>query len=262
MMCHPACFLSSDLTTMNRRFPLALCLILSSLGLPLIIADEPPVVAPTEAKTPEEEKKCFKLPPGFEAQLVASEPDIAKPMNIAFDAKGRLWVTSSLEYPFPAQGRPGRDMVSILEDFAPDGKARKISTFAKNLNIPIGILPRSDGALVYSINSLDHLYGQVGQLYQDRKKLYGGFGFRDTHGMVNSFTQGYDGWIYACHGYANDSVTKGTDGQELKMNSGNVFRFKPDGSHVEIFTRGQVNPLAWLSMLMATFIVQTAIPSR
>lgn len=227
---------------MIRRFSLPLAFFLFILCLPLVIADEPPLVAVTEAKTPEEEKKCFKLPPGFEAQLVACEPDIAKPMNIAFDAKGRLWVTSSLEYPFPAQGRPGRDMVSVLEDFGPDGKARKISTYAKDLNIPIGLLPRSDGALVYSINSLDKLEGPITSLYEKRTKLYEGFGFRDTHGMINSFTQGYDGWIYACHGYANDSTTKGSDGQELKMNSGNVFRFKPDGSHVEIFTRGQVNP--------------------
>ncbi len=206
------------------------------------IAQEPPLVAPGEARTPAEELKSFKLPPGFEAQLVASEPDIAKPMNLAFDAKGRLWVTSSLEYPFPAQGRPGRDMVHVLEDFAPDGKARKIHTFAKDLNIPIGLLPQKDGALVYSINSLDQLKGEAGKLYTERKKLFEGFGFRDTHGMINSFTPGYDGWIYACHGYANDSTTKGTDGQELKMNSGNVFRFQADGSRAEIFSRGQVNP--------------------
>lgn len=218
---------------------LTACLLILTI---LHAADEPPLVAPGEARTPTEELKTFKLPPGFEAQLVASEPDIAKPMNLAFDAKGRLWVTSSLEYPFPAQGRAGRDMVSVLEDFGPDGKARKIHTFAKDLNIPIGLLPRHDGALVYSINSLDALKGEVGHLYVDRTKLYQGFGTRDTHGMVNSLTTGYDGWIYACHGYANDSVTRGTDGQELRMNSGNVFRFKADGSHVEIFTRGQVNP--------------------
>jgi putative heme-binding domain-containing protein len=218
-------------------------LLLSFLAvLPLLPAQEPPLVAPSEPRTPEEQKKLIKLPPGFELQLVAAETDIAKPMNLAFDAKGRLWVTSSLEYPFPAQGRPGRDMVHVLEDFAPDGKARKISLFAKDLNIPIGILPRKDGAIVYSINSIDYLRGPVGQLYQKRDTLYGGFGYRDTHGMVNSLTLGYDGWVYACHGYANDSATKGTDGHELRMNSGNVFRFKPDGSRIEIFTRGQVNP--------------------
>src|SRR6266566_9895534 len=62
-------------------------------------------IRPTEALTPELEQKSFHLPPGFEVQLVAAEPDIAKPMNLAFDATGRLWVTTSREYPFPAPPR-------------------------------------------------------------------------------------------------------------------------------------------------------------
>ena len=52
-------------------------------------------------RSPEEERKALHLPPGFEIQLVASEPDIHKPLNIAFDDLGRLWVTDTLEYPFP-----------------------------------------------------------------------------------------------------------------------------------------------------------------
>ena len=43
----------------------------------------------------------FHLPPGFEIQLVAAEPDIGKPINMAFDARGRLWVTESIEYRSP-----------------------------------------------------------------------------------------------------------------------------------------------------------------
>src|SRR5690349_16490559 len=67
-------------------------------------------VRPTEPLTPELEQKSFHLPPGFEIQLVGAEPDIAKPMNLAFDATGRLWVTTSREYPFPASlDKPGRD---------------------------------------------------------------------------------------------------------------------------------------------------------
>src|SRR5690348_10484116 len=52
--------------------------------------------------TPEEERAKFHLPPGFEIQLVAAEPDIQKPLNITFDAAGRLWVTGSEMYPWPA----------------------------------------------------------------------------------------------------------------------------------------------------------------
>lgn len=44
----------------------------------------------TNARTPEEERLGFKLPAGFEIQLYASEPDIGKLINIAFDAKGRM----------------------------------------------------------------------------------------------------------------------------------------------------------------------------
>jgi hypothetical protein len=39
--------------------------------------------------------------PDFEITLVAAEPQIAKPMHMAFDDRGRLWVTTTLEYPFP-----------------------------------------------------------------------------------------------------------------------------------------------------------------
>ena len=72
--------------------------------------------------------------------------------------------------------------------------------------------------------------------------LFTGFGTRDTHGMYNSFTLMPDGWVYACHGFLNTSKVKGKDGHEVEMNSGNTFRFRPDGSRIEVYTRGQVNP--------------------
>ena len=56
-----------------------------------------PLIAPTEPLTPAEQQKKFKLPPGFEIQLVASEPQINQPMNLNFDSRGRLWVTTTIE---------------------------------------------------------------------------------------------------------------------------------------------------------------------
>ncbi len=109
----------------------------------------------TKARTPEEERLGFKLPPGFEIELFASEPEIGKPINIAFDAQGRLWVTQSFEYPFAAAPGKGKDRLTILEDRDNDGKADHFIKFNDTLNIPIGILPIHGGAVAYSI---PHVY--------------------------------------------------------------------------------------------------------
>jgi putative heme-binding domain-containing protein len=201
-------------------------------------------VAATGPRTPADEQKAFHLPPGFEAQLVAAEPDINKPINLNFDEHGRLWVTSTVEYPFPAKAdaRP-RDSVKVLDDLGDDGRARKVATFADGLNIPIGVLPLARGAMIYSIPAIYHMQDTDGDGKADKREvLYEKIGFADTHGMTGEFTWGFDGWVYACHGYANDSTVKAADGSSISMNSGNTYRMKPDGSHVEYFTHGQVNP--------------------
>ena len=138
--------------------------------------DSPPaeIISPSEPRTPAEERRGFHLPAGFEAQLVAAEPDIHKPMNIAFDDRGRLWVTDTLEYPFPAPGRAPAPAtrVKVLDDFGPDGRARKITTFADGLNIPIGVLPLPAGrsALVYSIPEICRLTDTDGDGQADRRE--------------------------------------------------------------------------------------------
>ncbi|HEX3800626.1 MAG TPA: PVC-type heme-binding CxxCH protein [Verrucomicrobiae bacterium] len=203
------------------------------------------IVRKTEPLTPAQEQKAFHLPPGFEIQLVAAEPDIGKPINMAFDAQGRLWITQSREYPFPAPaGQPARDMIKILSDFDPQGHAAKITTFAQGLNIPIGIYPYKDGAIGYSIPFLYRFTDTNHDGHADTKEPFlGRFGFeKDTHGMTSSFRRGFDGWLYANHGYNNDSVLTAKDGSSIKLNSGNTYRVKIDGSHIEQFAWGRVNP--------------------
>jgi putative heme-binding domain-containing protein len=208
-------------------------------------AQEPPVVATQDPLTPAEELKKFVLPPGFEIQLVASEPDIIKPMNLAFDDRGRLFCTQSVEYPFPVkEGLPARDAVKLLEDFGLDGRARKISTYVPGLNIPIGLYPTADGVICHSIPKIWKCTDADGDgKCEKREPLYGDIGFKDTHGMTSAFTPWVDGWFYACHGFANESNLKSasTD-SKITMNSGNTYRFRPDGSKVEYYTHGQVNP--------------------
>ncbi len=206
----------------------------------------PNLVAPTDALSPEDERKQFTVPAGFDVQLVASEPDIQKPMQMAFDAKGRMWVTTSYHYPFAADNGKATDKLFILSDFDPKtGKAGKVQKFAEDLNIPIGILPLPDcnSCIVSSTGEIRKYTDTDGDGKSDKSEvLFTGFGVRDTHGMYNSYTLMPDGWVYSCHGFNNDSTVKGKDGHEVKMHSGHTFRFKPDGSRIEVWTRGQVNP--------------------
>lgn len=202
-------------------------------------------VRPTEPLTPELERDSFDVPDGFRVDLVAAEPDIFKPMNLAFDTRGRLWVTVSQEYPFAAPAdRPGRDAVKILEDRDGDGRADRVTTFADGLNIPIGVYPCRGGAIVHSIPNIWFLEDTDGDDVADRRTvLYGPMGYeRDTHGMNNAFRRGYDGWLYACHGFSNETRVRGADGHEVHMVSGNTYRMRLDGRRIEQFTSGQVNP--------------------
>ncbi|MFO1095972.1 MAG: hypothetical protein U0992_22100 [Planctomycetaceae bacterium] len=220
-------------------------------------AAPPPLVVETDPLRPEEERKLFHLPPGFEIELIVADPDIGQPMNMNFDVHGRLWLTHVLEYPYPARGEgveprdarfpqvgehEARDKLSVIENVGTP--QQKITHFATGLNIPIGNMPTPNGAIVFSIPDLWFCPDADGDLKANSREelLYGRFGNIDTHGMVSSLNRWIDGWIYATHGFRNTSHVKGRDGHEFTMNSGNTFRFKEDGSHIEQFTWGQVNP--------------------
>lgn len=217
-----------------------------------------PLVVETDPLAPEQQRTKFHLPPGFEIQLIVSEQVIGQPMNINFDASGRLFITSTIEYPYPAKGagvepreerfdgpaseRP-RDWVTVVEGIGPDGHPEKVWRFVEGLNIPIGNTPVSDGAIVFSIPNIVRYYDRDGDgKAEDQEVLYGQIGNLDTHGMVASLTRWIDGWVYATHGFRNTSHIRGRNGQSLTLNSGNTFRFRPDGSSIEQFTWGQVNP--------------------
>src|SRR5881394_583577 len=211
-------------------------------------------VRTTDPLTPEEQQKTFNLPSGFTIQLVAAEPQLRKPMNMQFDGTGRLWFTESREYPWPTNSNP-RDTIRILSDFDANGRAHKVTTFATNLNIPIGLYPFQSPAssggdkltwkcIAWSIPNIWLFEDTDGDGVADKQtKILGPFEIaRDTHGNQASFRRGNDGWIYATHGFNNRSKVAGTDGHEVFLPSGNIYRFRMDGSRIEQWTHGQVNP--------------------
>jgi putative membrane-bound dehydrogenase-like protein len=225
-----------------------------SVGLGAAVAAAAPAVVETGPLSPAEQLAKFRLPAELEVQLVAAEPTIQKPMNMAFDGRGRLWVTHSVEYPFVAPaGAAARDGLTVLEDFGPDGLARKATRFADGLMIPIGVLPlpcvdpagRGQEVIVWSIPHIWKLTDADGDGRADRREvLYGPFACDDTHGNQNSFRLAADGWVYANHGFRNHSRVKlrGEGPEVLELKSGNGYRFRPDGSAIEQVSWGQVNP--------------------
>ncbi|HWL07018.1 MAG TPA: PVC-type heme-binding CxxCH protein [Planctomicrobium sp.] len=224
---------------LSTLLPFLLC------GTPIFAADDPfaSAVRPTEALSPAEELQAFQVPPGFEVQLVASEPEILKPINMAFDERGRLWVSCTQDYPYVNLKTPG-DSIRILEDTDGDGRADKVTTFVDGITHPMGLLPYQDGVIAFCIPNIEFFRDTDGDGKCDtRQVLYGPFDYsKDTHGLNNAFRRGYDGWVYACHGFNNHSVVKGPDGNTLDVASGSVYRFRPDGSRIERFTFGQINP--------------------
>jgi putative membrane-bound dehydrogenase-like protein len=248
-----------------------------------VLAQDTSLVRESQPRSPQEQLMSFKLPPGFSAQLIASEPVINKPMNLAFDDKGRMWCTSSAEYPWaikPDKWKTpegildsSKDKILVFSDSDGDGVVDKPAVFADNLNIPIGVLPYKNGCIAWSIPNIWRLEDTDGDGKCDKRTvLFGPLGWEmDTHGMISSLIMGPDGWIYATHGFNNTShfevlpqnnpaaanrPQKPTPsaqntgvprseldwGFSLDLHSGNVFRFKPDGSAVEPYCWGQVNP--------------------
>ena len=115
----------------------------------LLLALAAPALPQRDAKVPdpdpEVERKTFQVADGFEVNLFAADPLLAKPIQMNFDSAGRLWVASSETYPQIKPGQDANDKILVIEDTDQDGTADKSTVFADGLLIPTGVAP-GDGA--------------------------------------------------------------------------------------------------------------------
>lgn len=183
---------------------------------------------------PEESAKHVVTPKGFRVELFASEPDLGgKPIAMAWDERGRLWICETVDYPNELQPPgQGRDRIRICEDTDHDGKADKFTVFAEKLSIPTTLTFYKGGVIVQDGQTTVYLKDTNGDdVADERKMLFTGWAMGDTHGGVSNFQYGLDNWIWAMQGY-NDSrpVVQGRPGQRFRQG---FFRFRPDGSDLE-----------------------------
>lgn len=195
---------------------------------------------PNEPRTAQEALQYMEVPDGFQVQVVGAEPDIVNPVAMAFDARGRIWITESLEYPRRSAG-PGRDRIKILEDTDQDGQIDSVKIFADGLNIPSGIALGYGG--VWVANSPDILFLQDtdGDDVADKRQVVAtGFGRDDTHELPNSLTWGPDGYLYGLNGVFNYSHVE-QDGTTFDFTCA-MFRIDPVSHKFEVFAQGTSNP--------------------
>jgi glucose/arabinose dehydrogenase/lysophospholipase L1-like esterase len=192
---------------------------------------------PPRLLTPAEEATTFKLAAGFEINLFASEvefPDLKKPVAMAFDGRGRLWVTTMPSYPMYLPGEPPNDKVLILEDTAGTGKADKATTFADGLYLPTGIALGDGGAYVGCQPNVLFLKDTTGTGKADRREMIlHGFGNTDSHRAVNVFRWGPDGALYFDEGVYNYTQVETPYGPRRNFNGG-IYRYEPRSEKLDV----------------------------
>lgn len=185
----------------------------------------------------EDALKKLKVPEGYKIELFASEeqfPDLAKPMQMSFDNKGRLWVSTMPSYPHykPGDSKPN-DKIIIFEDTNADGKADKQTVFADGLHLPLGFEIAKEGVYVSQGTNLKILMDTNGDGKADKSEiLLSGFDDHDTHHNSHAFTVDPSGAIYSGEGvflHTDVETSYGT----VRATNGGFYRYAPQLKKLE-----------------------------
>jgi len=216
--------------------------------------DHPPPLSPAE------ELKRLKVADGLEIKLVAAEPQVAQPLSISFDDRGRMWVLQYRQYPSPNGLKPvavdqylrtkydrlpepppygpkGKDRISIYEDTDGDGRADVVKDFVADLNLASGMALGYGGVFVVQPPYLLFYADRDGDDRPDGppKVLLTGFGMEDAHAFANSLTWGPDGWLYGAQGSTVTALIRGIGFQQ------GIWRYHPRWDRFELFSEGGGN---------------------
>lgn len=205
---------------------------------PIISAPPTPVQTPA-VMTVEEQLASFTVAEGYEVNLFGSEDlGVAKPTQIAWDERGRLYVACSPTYPQTVPGVKPSDFILVLEDSDHDGKADKSHRFAEGLTMVQGLELGDGGLFVCDFDQIIHLRDTDGDGKADtRRVLFGGFGIGDTHQLANSISHGPDGSLWFTQGLHAFSRVETAWGL-ARLDKAGVWRLNPRTQKLEAFFNG------------------------
>jgi putative membrane-bound dehydrogenase-like protein len=206
------------------------------LGFFLVIQDplekELPRIAPTEAK---EALGRFTLAAGYRIELVASEPHVSSPVDMAFDESGRLFVVEMIDYPFgDREHSPPEGRLRLLEDSDGRGTFEKSRVLADHLRWPTGLALWDGGAFVLAATDLYYIKDDR------RETVLTGFRDQNVQGLANNLKWGLDHWIHASGGTNGGQIfsKRRLDLPAVSIN-GRDFRFRPTGEVEPLSGGGQ-----------------------
>ncbi|MEZ6057099.1 MAG: GDSL-type esterase/lipase family protein [Planctomycetaceae bacterium] len=193
-----------------------------------------------------DELKAFEIDPRFEVNLFAGEeqfPDIACPIQMRWDARGRLWVACSTTYPHVYPGNEPNDKIVILEDTDGDGRADKSTLFADDLHIPLSFEFGDGGVYVSEMPDLTFLKDTDGDGKADlRRRVLHGFGTEDSHHALHDIIWTPDGDLIWRESVFHHSQVETPYGPVRQQNSG-WFRYQPRNQRLMSFgTYSSTNP--------------------
>jgi uncharacterized cupredoxin-like copper-binding protein len=197
--------------------------------------------------SPADELAAFKVDERFEVNCFASEeefPDLACPIQMRWDARGRLWVSCSTTYPHLYPGREPSDKIIILEDTDGNGKADKSTVFADNLELPLSFVLGEGGVYVSEEPHLIFLADTDGDDRADHREIVlTGFGCEDSHHALHDFVWTPDGDLMFRESIFHNSQVETAYGPVRAKNS-SWFRFRPGSQKLTAFG-GYPNTNPW-----------------
>ena len=184
---------------------------------------------------------------GMKVTLFASEkefPELAKPVQMQFDARGRLWVAVWPSYPHWKPSEERNDKILIFEDTKGTGKADKMTVFADGLNCPTGFDFWNGGVIVAQAPDLLFLKDTDGDGKADvRQRILHGLDSADSHHTSNSFVFDAGGALYFQEGTFHHTQVETPYGPPQRCANGGVFRYEPRAQKFDVYvSTGFANP--------------------
>jgi mono/diheme cytochrome c family protein len=194
---------------------------------------------------PEESIKQMVTAEGYALNVFASEkqfPDLANPVQMQVDGKGRLWAASWNTYPKWEPLKRMNDCLMIFPDANRDGVADQRIIFAYVHN-PLGFEFWNGGVLVTSGPDLLFLKDSDGDDKADiRFVMLQGFGTSDTHHAANNLIYGPGGGIYWQSGIFLVHNHEHPWGKSLNTGSSGMYRFDPRRFTINVHAGNSPNP--------------------